>query len=219
MKKIIFILLGLAIPQLLMSQGGNLLIGISAMAIDDNAQSIIALKKDQFSYITIPTKLSVIRTYPSNLFLRYDVGYLELSKEIYKERYKSPGDMFFLDAGLGYRLKIKKEKYRFDKKKNFLNSSSIYGAGITGLGYTYKSLYPVEFSQVYTLNVGGNLFFNFLSGRISLNIQALGKFGLHKDFPKHGSNYIDFSAGIFCRLIDYNTNTIEKKTLIRKDKE
>jgi hypothetical protein len=216
MKRIFAIILFLIISFSMSSQTGNLYIGLSSVAIDDNAKSSVVLNKDNISYLPIPTKLSLIRIYSNDLFFRVDGGYLKLNEQLYGERYRNPGDMFSFDGSIGYRLRLKKESPRFDRKKNFFSSYSIYGAALTGLGYTYKTLYPIEFTSAYTLNAGFNLTFNFLSSKIAFNFQTLGKFGLHKMFPHHGTNYIDFSIGIFYKLMDYNKNSLKAKTFKRE---
>jgi hypothetical protein len=58
-----------------------------------------------------------------------------------------------------------------------------------------------------------------MSNKIAFNFQTLGKFGLHKMFPHHGTNYIDFSIGIFYKLVDYNTNSIKAKTFVRQGRK
>ena len=216
MKKISVLVLCLSLSLTMASQGGSLFIGLSSVAIDDNAKSSVVLKKDNLSYLPIPTKLSLIRIYTNDLFFRIDGGYLKLNEQLYGERYRNPGDMFSFDGSVGYRLRLKKESHRFDRKKNFFSSYSIYGSALTGFGYTYKTLYPTEFNSAYTLNAGVNLTFNFMSNKIAFNFQTLGKFGLHKMFPRHGTNYIDFSIGIFYKLVDYNTNSIKTKTFVRQ---
>ena len=216
MKKTIAIITSLLIALTMSSQSGSLFLGISSLAIDDNAKSTIVLNEESLMYLAIPTKLSAIRIFPSDFFVRMDGGYLKLNEKNYGERYRAPGDMFCFDLLAGYKIKLKKEKHRFDRKKNFLSSFSIDGSGVAGLGYTYKTLYPIEFSNAYTLNIGGNLTFNFLSNRLGVNFQSLAKFGINRDFPKHGTNYLDFSIGIFYKVLDYNKNEISAKILRRE---
>lgn len=175
-------------------------IGFGWVGADDNADFSPDFSKSSINQVYYPSIISLGRVFDSNL--RFDLSsfYTKLNKDVYGERYASPGSMISCDISAGYLVQLigGVRKNFSDRKKSDKISFDFYP--LIGAGYTYRTLSKPDLVNSVTSNVGGgtNLWIN--KKRIGLNLQAMGKFGLKQGFPRNGSNYIQYSVCINYRM-------------------
>lgn len=169
-------------------------IGLGWVGADDNADFSPDFSSSSINRVYYPSIISLGRVFDSNL--RFDLSsfYTKLNKDVYGERYASPGSMISCDISAGYLVQLigGVKKNFSDRKKSDEISLDFYP--LVGAGYTYRTLSKADLVNSVTSNIGGGANLWVSKKRIGINLQAMGKFGLKQGFPRNGSNYIQYSV-------------------------